>query len=157
MPATGSMLRLLILSMGLLRLRYGAWVCHGFCFGRLAHCGFNFWSMCASLLLFCPMRPPRLRYDCPTAVCLCTVGDVAAGAAGEIMLLVLKKASLFCIGNLASNKSNSPRLIKLMYPLQTVSHAHPWFNFEILMLMRKLVRIDCINVDLARTSPVRRC
>ena len=46
-------------------------------------------------------------------VCLCTVGDAAAGAAGEIMLLVLKKAPFFCIGDLASNKSNRPRLIKL--------------------------------------------
>ena len=80
-----------------------------------------------------------------------------AGAAGEIMLLVLKKASLFCIGDLASNKSNRPRLIKLLYCAQSARHIHPWFHFEILMLMRKLVRIDCINVDLARMSPVRRC
>lgn len=36
-------------------------------------------------------------------------------------------------------------------------HAHPLFHFEILMLMRKLVWIDCMNVDLARMSPVRRC
>ena len=74
------------------------------------------------------------------------------------MLLVLKKASLFCIGDLASNKSNRPRrLIKLQYCARAGRYAHPLFHFEILMLMRKLVRIDCINVDLARMSPVRRC
>ena len=73
------------------------------------------------------------------------------------MLLMLKKASLFCIGDLASNKSNRPRLIKLLYFARPVRHAHPFFHFEILMLMRKLVWIDCINVDLARMSPVRRC
>ena len=41
--------------------------------------------------------------------------------------------------------------------MRNAMHAHPLFHFEILMLMRKLVRIDCINVDLARMSPVRRC
>ena len=73
------------------------------------------------------------------------------------MLLVLKKASLFCIGDLASNKSNRPRLIKLQYCARAGRYAHPLFHFEILMLMRKLVQIDFINVDLARMSPVRRC
>ena len=69
-----------------------------------------------------------------------------------------QKSIFILIGDLASNKSNRPRLIKLLYWVCPGRHAHPLFHFEILMLMRKLVRIDCINVDLARMSPVcRRC
>ena len=68
-----------------------------------------------------------------------------------------QKSIFILIGDLASNKSNRHRLIKFQCCAHADRHAHPLLHFEILMLMRKLVRIDCINVDLARMSPVRRC
>ena len=94
------------------------------------------------------MRPPRLGYDWPTAVCLCTIRDAAAGAAGEIMLLMPIKTQLhFALATWHQIKVIIVRLITLHEHAPIVHLAHPLslFHLDILMLMRKLVWIDCMN------------
>ena len=77
------------------------------------------------------------------------------GAAGEIMLLVLKNASLFWLVTWHQIKVIVPGWLNCC--VRPIRHSHPLFHFDILMLMRKFVRIGCIDVDLARMSPIRCC
>ena len=118
-------------------LIFGRCVRHCFCFVQWGRHGSD---MIVPQLYACVRSGMRLREPQERLCCSCS-----------------KKHLFFALATWHQIKAIVPGWLNCRTVRDHIRHAHPLFHFEILMLMRKLVRIDCINVDLARMSPVRRC